>query len=83
MGNITGGVTVSADGKCRDFAFGVLTSSGQRALLLSRASILNPVSSLAFASIFFFLFFGFAYYLHKPINGFFATDDCPNESDEW
>ena len=50
MGNITGGVTVSADGKCRDFAFGVLWAKGFVGIRLDSLTILNHVSS--FASIF-------------------------------
>ena len=55
MGNITGGVTVSADGKCRDFAFGVLTSSGQRALLVF-AYICLLFSTLSLCCVYLFFY---------------------------
>ena len=56
MGDITGGVTVSADGKCRDFAFGVLTSSGQRALLVF-AYICLLFSTLSLRCVYLFFLY--------------------------
>ena len=66
MGNIAGGVMVPLPGKCQDIAFGVLTSFGQRALLLSTRASTYSQPCLLFGSwrcqhlsSFFFLFFFF------------------------